>query len=95
MGRFSTPQQYGHWLTLRPRTLRTVQRQALADPAKTGQAASRAFDKGECNGVWDCGSAELAEVTIRKAPAVLQMLQQLCCGSENLPMSLKFSDLYT
>jgi len=37
-----------------------------------GQAASRAFVKGECNGVWYC--------TIRKAAAVLQMLKQLCCG---------------
>jgi len=36
-----------------PRTLRIVQRQAV----------SRAFDKGECNGVWKC--------IIRKAPAVL------------------------
>jgi hypothetical protein len=30
------------------------------------QAVSRAFDKGGWNGVWHC--------TIRKAPAVLQML---------------------
>jgi len=57
LGRFSTPPQYVHWLWSRPRTLRTVQR----------QAASRAFDKGECNGVWHC--------KIRKAPAVLKMLK--------------------
>jgi len=42
------------------------------------QAVSRAFDKGGWNGVWHCGSAELAEVTIRKAPAVLQMLRHFC-----------------
>jgi hypothetical protein len=35
-----------------------------------GQAVSRAFDKGEWNGVWHC--------KIRKAPAVLQMLKQFC-----------------
>ena len=32
------------------------------------QAVSRAFDKGGWNGVWHC--------TIRKAPAVLQMLKR-------------------
>jgi len=56
-----------------------------------GQAVSRAFDKGEWNGVWHCGSAELAEVKIRKAPAVLQMLKQFCVVAQKTPMSLKFS----
>jgi len=42
------------------------------------QAVSRAFDKGKWNGVWHYGSAELAEVKIRKASAVLQMLKQFC-----------------
>jgi hypothetical protein len=42
------------------------------------QAVSRVFDKGECNGVWHCGSTELTEVTIREAPAVLQMLKKCC-----------------
>jgi len=41
------------------------------------KAVSRAFDKGECNGVWYC--------TIRKAPAVLQMLKQFCVVAQKNP----------
>jgi len=52
--------------------------QALADPAITGQAVSRAFDKGEWNGVWHC--------KIRKAPAVLQMPKQFCVVAQKIPL---------
>jgi hypothetical protein len=44
-----------------------------------------AFDKGKWNGVWRCGSAELAEVTIRKAPAVLQMLSNFLLWLRKIP----------
>ena len=50
----------------------------------TGQTASRAFDKGECNGVW--------QERIRKAPSCSTKIKRLCCGS-NPPCALVMTAL--
>ena len=71
------PQQYIHWLSLRPLALRVVLR---TGPGRPGPSRAGSFQSLRRRGMeWGL------VLQIRKAPAVLQMPKQFCVVAQKTP----------